>query len=168
MMIAGVIVLIFAISIGYFLFAPFFLEINTVGALYRVRFHWLASARLIHTGRSLIVELKIAWWHKTIDLFTQRSKKEKPPHKEVKIKRKRAFRISFRKMKAIFKSFKINTVHLTVDTGDMPLNGILYPCIMWLRIYSGKDISINFLDKNEMILEIENNCARMIWAYFKS
>ena len=167
-MVGLIILLVLLLSSVYLLFAPFFIEINTVAGLYRVRFHRLANARLISDERSLIVKLNIAGWHKTIDLLAQRKQNGMPQRKK-KVKAKSKLpRISFRKMKAIFKSFKINKFRIDMDTGNMPLNGVLYTCFTWLRVYSGKDISINFIDDNEMILEIENNCARVIWAYLKS
>jgi len=55
-----------------------------------------------------------------------------------------------------------------LDTGDMPLNGILFP---WFYLFSRRvnhDVLINFNNENTIKLKIENSIARMLWAYIKS
>jgi hypothetical protein len=74
----------------------------------------------------------------------------------------------FKKMRLILKSFKIKKCFITIDTGNMPLNGMLFPWIYLLSIYTKKTVMINFSEKNIIILQIENSIARMLWAYFKS
>lgn len=55
---------------------------------------------------------------------------------------------------------------MSIDTGNMPLNGIMYPGFFWLSRLTGKTFEINFSDKNELILEIENNLAGLVKAFF--
>jgi hypothetical protein len=151
----------------YLLVAPFYLEIDSESALCRIRFHFLASAGLRVSDSSLILNLKIAGWKKRIDLLAPRKQKKKSVEEKVKRQRKKTL-IPFRKIWAVMKSFRINKCELSFDFGDMPLSGILYPLFQWLGILTGKSIKINFWNENKITLEIENNFARMIWAYIKS
>lgn len=146
----------------YLLFAPFYLEIDSIKDLFRVRFHRLAAARLVIKERSVKVELIIAGWKREFDPFSRALYKSKP-HPAIKKRRKSS--ISLPLIKAMVKSFKINSCYLSIDTGDMPLNGILYPGFYWLSRLTGKTFEINFSDKNELILEIKNNIARIIRVF---
>jgi hypothetical protein len=146
----------------YLLFASLFIEINSTAGLYRIRFYGLASGRLYLADSSLIADLKIALWHKKIDLFALKKKEKK---KEKKTKKRK---IKFRKILGVIKSFKINTFRLLIDSGNARTNGILFPFFYLLSRLSGKTFEINFTDENEISLEIENNIARMLWAYFNS
>ncbi|MDB4905134.1 MAG: hypothetical protein JWQ63_4415 [Mucilaginibacter sp.] len=116
--------------VSYVLFAPFYLEINTSTGLCSIRFHHLASAKLIISDRSLLIDLWIAGWAKQIDLFAKTvTGKEKSNQS---LKKKKRFKISFNKVKAVVKSFKVTKCYLTMDTGNVELNGVLYPCFYWL------------------------------------
>jgi hypothetical protein len=148
----------------YLLFAPFFVEINSVTGLFRIRFHRLASARLILNESSIFLELKIGVWQKKIDVLEKKERKKKPV---VKNEKKKQTNISFQKFLAVIKSFRVRNLLLTLDTGDTQMNGILYPLFVLMSISCGKNITINFLDENKLILQIENNLARIIWAYIK-
>jgi len=73
--------------------------------------------------------------------------------------------MDIRKVQAVITSFKISKCLITLDTGDMALNGILYPWFLWIGELMSKDISINFCNRNEIVLEIENNFFRVLRAY---
>jgi len=167
----SIIGLLILFIIAYLLFAPFFLEIDSTTGLCRVRLHRLASAQLVLHDRSLFMKLKVAWWQKELDLLAPR--KEKSPSTEAVIrteKKKKQFQINkmLRKMKSVLKSFRIDKCYLTFDTGNMPLNGILYPSLYLLSQRTNKTVMINFWEENEIILQIENSVARMLWAYIRS
>lgn len=149
---------IFVAIFGYILLAPFYIEINSISSLYGVRFHRLAYAKLIISDNSLKIDLRVAGWAKQIDLFVKRKPKEKPIQQK---KKNKPFRISFSLVKAMLKSFKVNKFYFNLDTGNVQLNGILYPAFYWLSKYMDQPISINFSNKNELILETENNLARI-------
>lgn len=160
--------LIIAAIFGYLLFAPFYLEINSNNNLYAVRFHHLASARIIVINDSLKIDLRIIGWKKQIDLLNQlfkRKPRETTPkqHKKSKSKLPRLGLI-----KSILKSFKVNKCYLDIDTGNMQLNGMLYPGFYWISKYTGNPIGINFQNQTEIIIEIQNNCARVIRAFIYS
>lgn len=149
----------------YLLFVPFFIEINSVSKLFRVRFHRWVSATLIVNEKPVLIELIVLRWKKQIDLsrFTRSDRKpaEKTgPGKQTKFQ--------IRKAIPLIRSFRINEFFLTIDTGNMQLNGMLYPLFVWLTNTSRKTFIVNFLDDNRLILQIENKLAWIIRAYIKA
>lgn len=169
MIVVLAILLIVLIVLLYLFFAPFYFEINTTNGLYRIRFHRLASISLKMIDSSLIAEVKIGWWTKQIDLFSidkNADEKRTVAKKTVKAKKKKKF--SFKKIKAVLKSFKISKCSISIDSGDMQLNGILWPVFYLFKVRSGKDFRINFIGENKIVLEVKNNLARMSWAYISS
>jgi hypothetical protein len=150
---------------SYLLFAPFYLEINSNNGFYGIRFHYLASANLVLVDDRLKINIKAVGWHRLMDPFAKSVKAEAKP---VPSKKKKKSRFSLALAKALLKTFKIKKCYLNVDTGDVRLNGILYPMAYWLGDYTAKPITINFLHHNEIDLEIENNMARLIRAYIYS
>lgn len=151
---------------SYLLFAPFYIEINSISGLCGIRLQRLASAKLILADNLLKIDLHIIGWRKQIDPFEKHAKRKEETVVQKKKKQRTLFSIS--RVKALIKSFKVNNFYLNIDTGNLQLNGILFPCFYWLGNYSGKPIAINFLNKNEIILEIENNLARIIRAFIYS
>ena len=157
-----ILLLILSIVFSYFLFAPFFLEIDSSSGLYGIRFHRLATARLLFTPSSIIIDIRIAGWSKQFDPFEDEHKKDNP--RPVK-KKKNRMNFSFNLLMELIRSFKINKCYVTIDSGNMQMNGILYPGFYWLSRQTCKTININFQDKNIFILEIENNFARIIKTF---
>lgn len=152
----------------YLLFAPFFVEIDSNVGLYRFRFHRLANARLVLKDDSLYALVKVAWWQTEYDLLAPGEKKAV---KKKPVRTKPAKRVSpgkiFKRIWRVIKSFRLNKCRIMIDTGNMCANGILYPWFYLLSRRTGKTILINFWNENEITLEIENNIARMAWAFLK-
>lgn len=169
MIVLLVLLLIVLVVFLYLFFAPFYFEINTTDSTYRIRFHRLASISLKMIDRSLMAEIKICWWIKRFELWPGKNgagKEARIDKTPVKAKKKR--KMPFRKIKAVLKSFKISKCSVSVDTGDMQLNGVLWPVFYLFKVRSGKDMRINFIGENKIILEVKNNLARMSWAYISS
>lgn len=155
------ILLMLTLFITYFLFAPFYLEIDSKRKLIRMRFHRLASARLLVVNSSLMIDVRIPGWRKSIDLIRQDRQKIKATTK----KKYKARKIPFHKIKAVMKSFKVNRCYVDVDLDNMEMNGMLFPLFYWVSHLTGKYFRTNFLGRSDVSLEIENNVARMLWAY---
>jgi hypothetical protein len=167
-----IIPIIFSLLIIYFLFAPIYIEMNSTAGLFRVRFHRIASSNFLIRNDSLFLNLKIGWWNKEFDLLKGKEKADrvKKITEVQKARRKKSIRFpsAWKKIKGIVRSFRIRECYITIDTGDMPLNGILYP---WFYLFSKrirKIVMINFQGENTVILQINNSLARMLWAYIKS
>jgi hypothetical protein len=159
--------LIIVILFCYILFAPFYMELNTVNGKLTIKFHRIISADFFITESSLLMNLNVAGWRKKIDLFQKKEQKKKIVKKKVKQASGKQV-ISFKKLSAIIKSFKVNKFYLSLSFDDMLLNGIAYPLFIYFNTNADKKIEINFINENEIILEVENNFYRIIRAYTKS
>lgn len=148
--------------ITYLLLAPLVLEMDSRNSLYRVRFHKLILIDFIPD--EFILRIKFLFWTKSIPLVSSGSKTKEKNRKAVPGKRKA--RINLSKTFSVLRSFGIVRFEMSVDTGSPELNGILYPIMFGLGALLKKEIRINFIDENYIILEIRNNLARMIRAYY--
>jgi hypothetical protein len=121
----------------------------------------MASAMLLLKNSSLAIEMKIVVWKKEFDLLA--TKKRKP----ARLTKKKSERpnISFSKMKAVIKSFRVTRCYISLDFEEVEWNGILFPLFYWVSRVTGKNIGINFNGKQVVQLQIKNNFARMILAY---
>lgn len=153
------------ISVLYILFAPIYVEIDSINSVYRIRMHRLIGLSFFVNNNASLIEIKIAFWRKVIDLSKATVNKEEVP---LKNERKGSKSFSSEKLLAIIKSFKVNRLDATFDLGDMQWNGIFYPLFCWLSYKTGKNICINFQGKNSIVLQIENNIARMSRAFICS
>ena len=154
---------IFTIIISYLLFAPFYLEANSALSVFRIRFHKIAIAEIFISNRTLMVEIKLAGWKKQIDLLAPKAKKEKKKVKKTKRSKRQNF--SFNKFKSIIKSFKVNTCYINLDFENVRWNAALFPVFYGLSRVTHQQFHINFIGQNQINLQIENNMARIIWAY---
>ena len=158
----SIIIVFFCLTV-YALFAPLLLEIDTRSDVYQFR----------------IVPVFSIWWstegshgHFGISVFGIRRKLNLSgfPQKktEIKIKKSHKFKFSFHRFIAVIRSFKIKKCFVNIDTGDMPLNGLLFPMMYTLSGITGKAFRINFFGKTEIVLTIKNNVFRMLRAYINN
>lgn len=165
LMIGALVVLV----ILYLMTAPVVFEVDSERDLYRVRFHRIASAGMRMTGSSLFVDINVFGWKKPIDLFQPGTRTDKTLNAQRQRVRKNVRRrIPFRKVLAIIRSFKINKCRVIIDTGDMPVNGMLFPVCYWVSKASGRKVEVSFTGENVILLEIQNSMARMLSAYVRS
>lgn len=78
------------------------------------------------------------------------------------------FNLKKKQLFLILKSFKIIYLKIDVDTGNYPLNGIIYPFLFLASFIFNKKINVNFLGRNSLQIILKNNLARLSWAYFSS
>jgi hypothetical protein len=135
--------------LSYLLFARVLIEIDTTKEIYCLHYGWFFKIKLVIHDNSPIFRIHFFGVKKNISI------------------QKRRF-MTFRKLVAILKSFKLKKCHISIDTGNMPLNGILFPVFFLIGRYLKKPIGINFIGENSVILHLENTLARILWAYFKS
>lgn len=169
-----ILLVVLLVLVCYLLFAPILIEINSISGVCRMQFHRLAEFAISWRQEAPILKLTIAWWQKEMNLFSIRKttavEKVGPAHEERKPagKSKRSLRMGLSKGIGIVKSFKVRECYISLDTGNMPLNGILYPWFYLLSYYFRKPIQINFYGEEVFIISIENNMARIALAYLKS
>lgn len=156
----------------YLVTAPFVVEIDSVRELYQLRMHRLASARLHLRESSLMLNMNIAGWKKEVDLLQQKQKGKmdsaETTRKRTEKSRKRKSKMSMKKIWAVLRTFRVRTFFVNVDTGDMPTNGILFPVLYGLSVWSRREFHINFVNQNVIRLEVRNSVARVLWAYLKT
>jgi hypothetical protein len=160
-----VIICILFLTLIYLLLAPFYIEVNSLTNLYRIKFHRLMSLSIKNSNDIIEFEMKLFFWTKKINF----SEAKLVEHKELKSKNNNPPKktLEWNKVKNVLKSFKLNTCDINIDMGNMQLNGILYPFVYFMSIHYKKQIALNFNGQNYVILEIENNLARIIRAYIK-
>lgn len=147
----------------YVVLAPFYIEVNTHTGLYRVRFQRVASVRVI-MDEDILVEINILGFKKRSAPVFRRQKK---PSSGIKASRG-SRSVPVRKLANVLRSFKITTCYVLINTGDMKLNGLLYPLFKWLSWQSGQDVAIGFTGYTEINLQVKNSIARMGRAYFRA
>lgn len=147
----------------YLLFAPIYLIADSRSGFYGVRFHRIALARLVLPLSSFKIEIGVAGWTTRLDLLKSGSHQKK-----LKPTSKAKSRFNFNKALNILKTFKIKRCDIQLDTGNMPLNGMLYPVFYAFGAVTGRPISVNFINENAIALEIENNLARIVRAIIYS
>jgi len=162
--------LIFIILI-YLLFARLFIEIDSNANIYKFGVAGLVSGEIILKYDSIWIRFIILGYRKEFDLIKptksiSRIRVEKPLKQENT--KPASIPNSFNRIVKVFVSFKVKKCVVSIDTGSMPLNGILYPWFYMLSVKINKKIMNNFWGENTLILRLENTLARMLWAYFKS
>jgi hypothetical protein len=155
-----IVIIAFCLALFYLLFAPFYIEIDTERQIFRFQFHSWFQLRLIMKQDSFFIVVKILKWTKSWDIFSMK----KQGVKRVRSPRNRGSNISKHKVISIIKSFRLRKFKFSIDTGDMPTNGLLFPVFHLIKLRTQLDISINFKDENKFFLLIENNLARLIGA----
>ncbi len=164
MIFLAVLLIILFLCINYLFFAPFYIEIDSRSGIYRFRFHKLVSVYFFVDKNPSLLLIKILAWKKEIDLSkisgTKNDNNKKQP------KQKSVFQV--KKLWSVLKSFSIKECYITVDSGNMALNGILYPIIYLLSVKTRKNITINFTGNTIVNIRIKNNLARITRAYLRS
>jgi hypothetical protein len=158
----------------YFLFTPFTIAIDSTRGIIHAKLNRLVKAEIIGLAEdSLLLQISLAGWKKEIDLLKSRNKHETgDPIEKIlgfnELEKYHNKKNVWKKILAVLKSFKILTCSIILDTGNMPLNALLYPYFYLLSKRTGKNIAISFTGNTECILLIENSIARLLWAVIKS
>ena len=145
----------------YALFAPLLFEIDSGNYIYQFRIvpifklYWVTDELLGHP------EMSIFGIHKKLPFPSFRKKSKK-----LKIKKSSPVTFNLKRFISIIRTFKVKKCIVNVDTGNMPLNGILFPFMYILSRITGKTFHINFIGKNEVVLTIKNNAFSILKAYF--
>lgn len=155
-----IILLLLTGLIAYLLFAPAYLLIDSQQGRFECGLHPLVQARFKLNPQPGI-QLSIAGWRKDIALTGRKPTATNSIKKSVGRPSARTVRRTW----AAIKSFKVRQFRLRVDTGDVQLNGLLFPLGYWLARRTGRPIDVNFTNNNELVIAIDNNVARLLWAY---
>lgn len=164
--------LILLFSFIYLLFSTIVIDIDTTMAYYSIRFGKLLQLLLLTAPPINTVELKIAFWRKRLKIRTNYFEKISTNYQSTNQSNRKTFttqpNFTLNKVIGIVKSFKLTRCNIILDTGNMPLNGFLFPWFYLLSIKLNKVIGINFNGRNSCILQVKNSIAQMLWAYIKA
>ncbi|MEP7196115.1 MAG: hypothetical protein ABI851_06310 [Saprospiraceae bacterium] len=161
MMLLLIIIFIFLLLIIYFLTAPFYFEVNTEIDEYQFRFHRLFILNVVREDSNFYLEFQTVSWIRRLNFLKMRVHEE-----DRKSYHFLKWRISLSQSKALLKSFRVKKCYINLDLDEPVWNALLFPYVYLLNVSSGLDLNINFLGENEIILQFENNLARMLWANF--
>jgi hypothetical protein len=121
---------------------------------------------MVMNDDSIFIKWKLLRWGKTIDVLRPALKQVEKVVAKRPTKRKRQRRsVPWKRIRAVLRSFQVRRFEFDVDTGDMSLNGVLYPVAFGLAWWSGRKWSVNFVERNVLVIVIRNTLARMIWAF---
>ncbi len=160
-------IIIVAVSsvICFLLLTPLVVEVDSVRRKYGIYYRGIAAIDL-RWDEGLYLQLWVLGWRKTIDPFGMRDQKphEKKPQKP---KRKRvAFSRIRRKLGHVLRSFTVKRFYVNVDTGDYPLNGLLYPLAGALS-NERRTFHINFNGDVVVRIRIENRLGKILYAIIR-
>jgi hypothetical protein len=147
------------------LFLPVRLEIDSNREIFRITMTKAISFHLLIVDNEPAGRLKIFFWKKLFRLTPQ-----KPKERREKIKTENSAprkKFPLRKIVAALKSFRIKRLLIHFDTGDMAINGKLFPLFYALSYVLKRDIAVNFAGENQISVEIENNIARTVWSFVR-
>ena len=170
MLLALCIILVVLLALlTYLLCAPLLLEIDSPDGFIQLRFHRLASVRVYEEKEAVRISLQVAMWKKHINLMEEAKPLDVMNNMSRGPRRTwNGLHVPVKKTIALLRSFKVSKCYITFDTGDMPLNGQLYPLFSLFSMATGREIMINFWDETTVILTIENNLARLLWTYLRN
>ena len=161
----GVIVLLVGILL-YLLFLPIDIVINTSIKQYMIRLGWLASAR-VEEDESHLIRLRVKALFTHFNLYPLEWSFKSKKKKEKKEKKKRNRKFGWSEIKTAYRfirSFKLKAFSLDLDTGNCITNSKWYP-VFALLSYRGLDCHINYINKNKLVLHIQNRPIRIIKSF---
>lgn len=159
---------VLVLLIVWTLWTPLRVTLDTTTDTYGISWGSLASVRVIPVYQDLEVVLSVAGrrfkWS-MIELISKATSDRAKTYSEARqtstSRKKSPVRISSltrKRFYRILKSCRVEHFQLQIDTGDYPLNAMLYPIA---RKY-GSGIDINFSDKNHLELAIKNRPISII------
>ena len=152
------------ILIGWILFTPIVIEIDTLKGVYAFRWKGLVKVRLVCESGDLKVQVASWFWKKSFDPFQFKSKKKKKTDSKKRTKT-RDFRKWTSRVFRVLKSFRINACSLSLDTNDFVVNSYLWPVFYFLD--SGrKTLRINYEGKFNALFIAKNKLFRILRALF--
>jgi len=151
-----VIIVLIVLLIGFLLWTPIIIRVDTETNDYQIQWRGLAKARIEGDEREIVrIKLNVLFLNfKFYPLRSWGNSKKKKGHSEVKKKKKfnpKNGRIALR----VLRTFEVKQFLLHLDTGDYILNAKLYPVFFFLNRTRG-NFAINFNNKNRLALQVQN------------
>ena len=164
-MILLIIILAVFLFIGWILFAPLILTVNTVSENYSVRLPGIFSGRIIHDGGKFYMRIRVLFIPFTVHpgRFTGKEHEKQPGRKPVW---PRSVKYSVMAFREIIRSFRLKMLYIDVDTEETLLNACLVPVLMMIRAEQ-VHVNVNFMEQNTLIMDLRNRLANFLWIGIK-
>jgi hypothetical protein len=160
-----IVLAVFCLLIGWLLFAPFELKLDTTVPLISVNWMGIGSGMLTYEAEEWCMSISVLFFYRRWSLEQlMLSKKTKETTKKTG-RKKRFSGGAFTKMWRVLNSFEIKRWSLAMDTGDPSRNALLYPVNMIPGLQ--RHVHINFCGNNYLVLHIRNTAWRVIYAILK-
>ena len=153
--------LAFLLIVCGLLLTPVILAIDTRIPEIKLSWKGIGNAAINYKEEEWLLRFRIFFYAKEIQLRNIKGRKKK---QEKSKRKKRNPRKMMRKFLAVMKTFRVPVWRISIDTGDYVYNAWLYP----LNYFIGTEhCQINFHEENYLVLELKNNLARMLYAWFR-
>jgi hypothetical protein len=157
-----VIIVLLLLLIGYLLWMPIVLKIDTDTNEYYLQLKGLAKASVLGDDKE-VLKVKLNVLFLNFNYYPLRkiraSKKKKiasnKGKEDVKKKKNKNWTNEGRRAWRVLKTFEVKQLLVDLDTGDYVLNAKLYPVFFLLNRWEG-NFAINFENKNRLALTVHN------------
>lgn len=159
-LLVGVAVLL--LLVGWLLFAPITININTWKNDYYIRMWGLGAASLILVEDNPIIRMQVFFWRKDFYPLQTNRKPKKPKKKRKTRKVQKKFEWKF--VLRMLKTFRVQQFRLELDTDDYVTNAYLYP-LFYFASRPQRQLSVNFEGKTNLLIKIENRLSRIVRVF---
>ncbi|RLD28582.1 MAG: hypothetical protein DRI70_03355 [Bacteroidetes bacterium] len=157
-----VIIVLLFLMLGYLLWAPITLYIDTSANQYYVQLRGIIKANIeADPSKVMRVRLQVLFLNFSFYPLTRRTKKKK---KSKTKKKKHGKRIVVQKIIRVARTFKVKKLVLDIDTGDCIQNAKLFPVFALLNRTKG-DFTINFINRNRLALVVKNRPIHILKSF---
>ena len=156
----------------WLLFAPISLNIDSRKNKYLINWGGLGNLTLIPDKEEWFFNFKIGFWKKKIFLSSLIERQRRKDEKESEPgKKKKKTKISFfktrRKIRRFVTSFNVRVCRINLDTDDYYWNALLIPVVQLVNKGNLHRIVINFKNKNDVLLIIENRLIKVLYSILR-
>ena len=146
------------------LFIPIELYLNTITNQYYVQLRGLVKVS-IEIDKKELLRVRLQVFFRSYYFYPLR-KNNSSKTKKIREKKhlKSRNKINFKTVLRLLKSFKVKEFVLHIDTGNSILNAKLYPAFSFLNYHIG-NININFEDRNQLVLCMQNRPIHIIKSF---
>ena len=159
-----IILIVLSAVLCYLLFMKLILYVDTANNEFYIQAKGLVKAK-IETHDTELIQIKFNTLFLKFSFYPLRkSKKKKKNNKAYKTTLSKRRTIEVQKLLRIARTFKVDQLLVDVDTGDCITNAKLYPPFAFLNYYGGQ-FSVNFENRNRLLLKVQNRPIRIIKSF---
>ena len=159
-----IILIVLSAVLCYLLFMKLILYVDTANNEFYIQAKGLVKAN-IETHETELIQIKFRTLFLKFSFFPLRKSKKKKKKAKVDnttVSKRRT--IEIQKLLRIARTFKVDQLLVDVDTGDCITNAKLYPPFAFMNYYGGQ-FSVNFENRNRLLLNVQNRPIRIIKSF---